>query len=88
MQASEFGAVKAVGEDYAQVPLTVVFTCGIEQWINWMAAVRNAPHILSTQEIRLTQKDTRNKTVEARMVVAGYIPASAVRTAARPGGAW
>lgn len=76
MQASEFGVPKAVGEYYAQVPLTVSFSCGIEQWINLMAAVRNAPQVLSTADIRLAPGDMRNKLVQVRMVVAGYIPAS------------
>ena len=85
LQASEFGAAKAAGADYAQVPLTVVFTCGIEQWINWMAAVRNAPQILATEELRLSLKDQKTKTVEVRMVVAGFIPASRLGTDRRPG---
>lgn len=85
MQASEFGPVKAVGEDYAQVPLTVAFGCSIDQWINWMAAVRNAPQLLSTLDIRLAQRDLKAKTVDVRMVVAGYIPASLLGTAKRPG---
>jgi hypothetical protein len=85
LQASEFGTVKAVGEDYAQVPLTVIFTCSVDQWINWMAAMRNAPQLLSTLEMRLLQKDQAKKTLEVRMVVAGYIPASLLGTAKRPG---
>lgn len=85
LQASEFGMVKAVGEDYAQVPLTVIFICSIDQWINWMAAVRNAPQLLSTVEMRLLPKEPAKKTVEVRMVVAGYIPASLLGTAKRPG---
>ena len=76
MQASEFGAPKAVGEDYAQVPLTVAFNCAIEQWINLMAALRNAPQGLSTLEVRLSPGDQKNKLMQVRMVVAGYIPAS------------
>ncbi len=85
LQASEFGAVKAVGEDYAQVPLTVIFICSIDQWINWMSAVRNAPQLLSTLEMRVLQKEPAKKTLEVRMVVAGYIPASLLGTAKRPG---
>ena len=78
LQASEFGTVKKVGEDYAQVPLTVVFTCGIDQWINLMTALRNAPQVLSSVEVRITPGDSKNKTAGVRMVVAGYIPASLV----------
>ena len=86
LQASEFGPVKAAGEDYAQVPLTVNFTCGIEQWINTMAALHNAPQVLSTLEVRLAGHEPKLKTVQVRMVVAGYIPASLVSSAKRAGG--
>ena len=78
LQGSEFGAVKAAGEDYAQVPLTVAFSCSIDQWVNLMAALRNANQVLSTLDVRLGQADTKNKTLQVRMVVAGYIPASLV----------
>ena len=49
MQGSEFGAVRAAGGDYARVPLTVSFSCRIEQWVNLMAGIRNAPQVLSTE---------------------------------------
>ncbi|HYM13025.1 MAG TPA: type II secretion system protein GspM [Bryobacterales bacterium] len=81
MQSSEFGLPKAAGGDYAQAPLTVNFTCGIEQWINLMAALRNAPQVLSSVDIRLAPADAKNKTVQVHMVVAGYIPASLVAPA-------
>jgi hypothetical protein len=86
MQASEFAPVRAAGEDYAQVPLAVVFQCGIEQWINLMAALRNAPQVLSTVEARLASADQKNKTVQVRMVVAGYIPASLLGARPAAGG--
>ncbi len=85
MQSSEFGAIRPAGEDYAQVPLTVNFNCGIEQWINFMAALRNSPQVLSTLEVHLSSSDLRNKTVQVRMIVAGYIPASLVKAPAVAG---
>ena len=86
MEASEFGAVKAAGEDYAQVPLTVLFRCPIEQWINLMSAVRNAPQVLSTVDLRITPSDAKNKLMQVRMIVAGYIPASMVAVSKGAGG--
>jgi hypothetical protein len=81
MQSSEFGTVKAVDEDYAQVPLTVGFSCGIEQWVNLMAALRNAPQILSPVELRINQADPKNKWIGVHMTVAGYIRASSLPAA-------
>jgi Tfp pilus assembly protein PilO len=85
LTTSEFGPPKAVGEQYAQVPLTVVFTCSIDQWINWMAAVRNAPQVLSTLETRIQPRDQKAKTMDVRAVVAGYIPATLLGPAKRSG---
>ena len=76
LRSSEFGAVRAVGDDYAQVPLTVGFSCAIEQWINLMAVLRNAAPVLSSSEVTVGQADIKNKLVNVRMIVAGYIPAS------------
>jgi len=76
LQTSEFGPVKPVGEDYAQVPLTIGFSCGIEQWINLMSALRNAPQVLASQDLRIAPGDPKNKSMHVRMVVAGYIRAS------------
>jgi len=86
LQSSEFGAVKVLGEDYAQVPLAVTFACGIDQWINLMAALRNAPHLLASLETRIAPGDQKMKTLQVRMVVAGYIPAS-LAAPKRAGGA-
>ena len=76
MQSSEFGVVKAVGDSYAQAPLTVVFACGIDQWINLMAALRNAPQVISTLDLRIAPGDMKTKSLHVRMIVAGYIPAA------------
>lgn len=84
MQSSEFGAVKLEGKDYAQVPLTVAFICGIDQWINFMAALRSAPQVLSSHEMRITAGDAKTKQLQVRMVVAGYISAGLAARPAEP----
>jgi Tfp pilus assembly protein PilO len=76
MQSSEFGAAKAAGDDYAQVPLSVAFNCSIDQWINFMSAIRNAPQILSTVDLVIAPGEPKTKLLQVRMVVAGYISSS------------
>ncbi len=85
LQSSEFQAIKPAGPDYAQVPLAATFTCGIDQWINFMTALRNAEQVLSTVDVRLSQNDAKSKTLLARVVVAGYIPASLAASAPKGG---
>jgi Tfp pilus assembly protein PilO len=74
MESSQFGAVQLDGEDYAQVPLNVNFQCGIEQFVNLMAAVADAPELLSTRRIRITPENHATKSVRVQLTVAGLLP--------------
>lgn len=75
MESSQFGTVQLDGEDYAQVPINVNFQCGIEQLVNLMAAVANAPELLATRRIRVTPENHATKSVRVMMTVAGLLPA-------------
>jgi hypothetical protein len=75
MESSQFGTVQLDGEDYAQVPLNVNFECGIEQFVNLMAAVANAPELLASRRIRITPEDAATKSVRVQLTVAGLLPA-------------
>jgi hypothetical protein len=76
MESSQFGAVQLDGEDYAQVPLNVDFRCGIEQFVNLMAAVANAPQLLAPRRIRITPANDATKNVRVQLTVAGLLPAA------------
>jgi Tfp pilus assembly protein PilO len=75
MESSQFGTVQLDGEDYAQVPLNVNFECGIEQFVNLMAAIANAPELLASRRIRITPEDAATKSVRVQLTVAGLLPA-------------
>ncbi len=74
MRNSRFGTVALEGEHYAQVPLTVEFNCAIEQFVNLMAAIANAPKLLTTRGLRLNQDNAETKAVRVQMTVSGYLP--------------
>jgi Tfp pilus assembly protein PilO len=74
MESSQFGTVQLDGEDYAQVPLNVNFQCGIEQLVNLMAAVANAPELLATRRIRVAPENAATKSVRVQLTVAGLLP--------------
>jgi Tfp pilus assembly protein PilO len=76
MESSQFGAVQLDGEDYAQVPLNVNFQCGIEQFVNLMAAVANAPQLLATRRIQIAPENRATKSVRVQLTVAGLLPAA------------
>ncbi len=76
MRGSRFGTVALEERGYAQVPLIVDFECQIEQLVNWMAAVANAPQLLSTRRIQLNMGNRLTKSVRAQVSVSGYLPVS------------
>ena len=73
--ASRFGTVRLEQERYAQVPLVVEFTCGVEQMVNLMASTANATRLLTTREIRVQPEQSEVKSIRVRMTVVGYLPA-------------
>ncbi|MBI1354892.1 MAG: hypothetical protein GC160_11140 [Acidobacteria bacterium] len=75
MESSRFGTVSLEEKDYAQVPLVVDFTCGVEQLVNLLAAVANAPQLLTTRDLRVRPGNAEVKSLKVQMTVAGYLPA-------------
>ena len=74
MQSAVFAAVERQGEHYAVVPVVVDVSCRIEQLVNWLAAVGNAPKLLATRMIRVNSANKDTKAVKARVTVAGFLP--------------
>ena len=72
--ASQFGQVVTEQEAYAMVPLSVDFTCSIEQLVNLTASIANAPKLLTTRLIRVRPEKPEVKSIAVRMTVAGYLP--------------
>lgn len=56
------------------MPINVNFQCGIEQFVNLMAAVANAPELLATRRIRITPENHATKSVRVQLTVAGLLP--------------
>lgn len=75
MAGSRFGQVTLVGDNYAEIPITVDFNCGIEQFVNLTTAVANSPRLLVTRRIRVRPGAQETKAVQVQLTVAGYLPA-------------
>ncbi len=76
MRGSSFGRKTLEGEDYAQAPLIVDFDCRIEQLVNLMAAMANAPQLLTTRRMLVRPGNQETKSITVRMTVSGYLPAA------------
>ena len=74
MDSAGFAAVEREGEHYATVPIVIDVSCRIEQFVNWLAAVGNAPKLLATRTIRVGSVNKETKAVKARVTVAGFLP--------------
>ncbi len=76
----EFGTVELgqqiskLHEDYGQVQVSLPFTCHIEDLLNFLADLGNQPELLSTNDIRISSADAKQKTITVRLTVAGIVP--------------
>jgi hypothetical protein len=65
---------KPLGKDYGQVSVGQDFTCGIDQLVNFLAAIANQPEILATESIYIGTRADKNKTVLVRLTLSGVVP--------------
>jgi Type II secretion system (T2SS), protein M subtype b len=72
--AEEVNRIKPLANDYGEVSVTVTFTCGIEQLVNFLAAMANEPQILATNEINVSGGNDKNKNVQVRLSLSGVVP--------------
>lgn len=72
LRATELNATVAYG-DYGQVNVAVQVDCRIDQLINLVAAISNQPELLSTNELRITSSNVKEKTIGVRLAVSGIV---------------
>lgn len=70
--------VRPLANDYGEVLVAVTFTCGIEQLVNFLAALANEPQIIATDEINVTGGNDKKKFVQVRLSLSGVVPKSLI----------
>ena len=70
----EQSSVKPLANDYGEVTVGVTFNCGIEQLVNFLAAIANEPEILATNEINISGGADKKKNVLVRLSLSGVVP--------------
>ena len=73
-RGGEFGPVKPLGDDYGEVSVAVSFDCGIDHFVNFLAALTSEKALLATSEMRITSSNPKEKTVTVRLTLSGVIP--------------
>ena len=72
--AEGFPAPKPLANDYGEVSVPVTFTCGIDQLVNFLAALANEPEILATTEIQVAGGNDKKKNMQVRLSLSGVVP--------------
>ena len=70
----QFSEAKPLGNDYGVVSVTETFTCGIDQLVNFLAALSNEPEILATNDIHITGGTDKKKNIQVRLSLSGVVP--------------
>ena len=65
---------RPMANDYAEVSVTVGFTCAIEQLVNFLAALANEPELLATSSIQITGGNDKKKNIQVRLGLSGVVP--------------
>ena len=73
-RGGEFGPVKPLGDDYGEVSVSIAFECGIDQLVNFLAALTSEKSLLATSEVRITAANPKQKTLTVRLALSGVVP--------------
>ncbi len=73
IRSSEFGAVKAFGNEYAEVPVTVTVECSIEQLLNILTELSLQPELASVNDLRVYSGNAKQKTTNVRLAVTALV---------------
>ena len=74
IRGSEFSAPKPFGDAYGEVAVAINAECAMEQLVNFMADLSNEPLLLATSDLRISNGNPKQKTVNLRLTVSGLVP--------------
>lgn len=69
----ELGRPRTFGSAYGQVSVSLTMTCGIDQLVNFLAALSAQPELASTEEIRFGTSHPKLKTMPIRLTISGLV---------------
>lgn len=74
----ELGRPRSYGAAYGQVSVSITLTCGIDQLVNFLAALGAQPELTATEEIRFGASHPKLKTMPIRLTVSGLVAKSLI----------
>ncbi|MCS7043246.1 MAG: GspMb/PilO family protein [Bryobacteraceae bacterium] len=76
LKGAEFGQPRALGDAYAEIVMTVIVECPVEQLLAFLADVSNQPELIAISEVQLSQAAGNRKIIPARLTFTGVAPRS------------
>jgi hypothetical protein len=73
LRNTEFGQVRAFGEDYGEVVLSLTFDAGIEQLVQFLSDLTAQPEAIGTTDLRVGTAHPKAKTVPVRLTLSGLV---------------
>lgn len=86
IRATELGGVRALGDAYGEVVVSVQIDCRIDQLVNILAALGSQAELVSTSDLRVTSSNAKEKTVGVRLTLSGVVPRRLVPEKPKNGG--
>jgi len=77
-RGGEFGPVKPLGDDYGEVSVAVSFECGIDRFVNFLAALTKENELIATNQVRIASANPKEKSLSVRLTLAGIVPRNLV----------
>ena len=73
VRSSDFLAVKAQDENYAQVPLGLQFQCHLDQLVDFLAGLQASPKFLTVPRLLIQTTGGKEKIVNVNLTVVGLM---------------
>jgi len=79
IRSTEFGSARPFGDSYAEVLLSANFECQIDQLVNLLSDFAAQPELLAVDELHITAKNDKQKSMTVRLTVAGLARAALLK---------
>ncbi len=70
----ELGPIRAFGDAYGQVSVSIMLDCRVDQLINYLAFLSAQPEIFGTDQVRITASNPKLKNMPVQLTVSGIVP--------------
>ncbi|MDX2179617.1 MAG: type II secretion system protein GspM [Bryobacteraceae bacterium] len=79
VRSTEFGSARPYGDSYAEILLAANFECQIDQLVNLLSDLAAQPELLAVDELHISAKNDKQKSMTVRLTVAGLARGSLLR---------